>query len=136
MPSGLCSKSGARMMLRLEDPFPQEYEGSENSFPQEYEGIEDPCPQESDGPAQLSRVFILPVGLLFWVQYFSWGPAGGRRWGFAGAKAFGTADQTAVREPYDFAVSEAHVAGGAGQLDFLSFASSAFPCSRSPARPG
>ena len=94
-------------MLRLEDPFPQEYEGSEDPFPQEYEGIEDPCPQESDGPAQLSRVFILPVGLLFWVQYFSWGPAGGRRWGFAGAKAFGTADQTAVREPYDFAVSEA-----------------------------
>ena len=126
-------------MLRLEDLFPQESEGSEDSFPQEYDGVEDPCPQESDGPAQLSRVFIpsvVPLFLLFPFQYFSWGPAGGRRRGFAGAKAFGTADQTAVREPYDFAVSQAHVAGVAGQLDFLSFASPAFPCSRSPARPG
>ena len=82
-------------MLRLED-----------LFPQESEGVEDPFPQGPEGPAQLSRGFISPAVLLFPLQYFSWGPVGGRR-GFAGAKAFGTADQTAVREPYDFAVSEA-----------------------------
>ena len=34
---------------------------------------------------------------------------------FAGVKAFGRVGQTAVREPYDFAVSRADVAGGAGQ---------------------
>ena len=94
------------MILWLEDPFPQESEG-----------IEEPFPQGSEGPAQLSRGFILSVGLLFPLQYFSWGSAGRR--GVAGAKAFGTADRTAVRQPYDFAVSEAHVAGGVGQLDFL-----------------
>ena len=87
--------------------------------------LEDPFPQGPEGPAQLSRVFIPPVGLLLPLQYFSWGPAGGRRRGFAGAKAFGTSDQTSVREPYDFAVAEAHIAGVAGQPDLSSFV---FPC--------
>ena len=103
-------------MLGLEDPFLQEYEGVEDPFPQGTEEVEDLFPQGTEGPAQLSRGFISPAVSLFSLGYFSWGPAGGRRRWFAGAKAFGTADRTAVRELYDFAVAEAHVAGGKMQI--------------------